>query len=251
MDPDGEGDHLGAPGDGPECRQGRGGFCRRHPQDQAHRGGGQGVVQHVLSGRGQVQGPALPLIMQQGALAAGSQGAASFGLKGGPGTQSVAQGGAPETPGQPGNPGIIGIIKQAGFRPQGADDFALGPGHPGHVPHPLGVGPVNVGEHSHGGRGDLGETADLPEAVHAHLHHRGLVGRIQLQKGEGQADEVIQVQGILVHLISPGQNPRGHLLGGGLAATAGDGHHRQGKPAAPGVGQVPQGGQGGVHRDYG
>ena len=42
-----------------------------------------------------------------------------------------------------------------------------------------------------------------------------------------------------------------HLLGGGLAATAGDGHHRHLKAAAPGLGQVAQGREGVVDGDDG
>ena len=127
---------------------------------------------------------------------------------------------------------------------QGADKLPFGPGHPGDIPHAFGVGRMDVGEHPDGGAGDPGEAVNFAEGVHAHLHHRGFVGPLQLQEREGHADEVVQVQPVFQDPEGRGQGGGDHLLGGGLAATAGDAHHRHPEPAPPGLGQVAQGRQG-------
>ena len=74
---------------------------------------------------------------------------------------------------------------------------------------------------------------------------------LHFEEGQRQADEVVQIQGIFVHLKRAGQHLGDHLLGGGLAATAGDGHYGHFKSAAPGLGQIPQGGEGVVYGDDG
>ena len=81
------------------------------------------------------------------------------------------------------------------------------------------------------GQADPGEAVNFAEGVHAHLHHRGFVGPFQLQERQGHADEIVQVQPVFQDPEGRGQGGGDHLLGGGLAATAGDAHHRHPEPA--------------------
>ena len=60
--------------DGAKPAQGGGGLAGGHPQGEAHRGGGQGVVEHVQPRDGQGQGPVLPRIGEAGGLAVPSPG---------------------------------------------------------------------------------------------------------------------------------------------------------------------------------
>ena len=94
------------------------------------------------------------------------------------------------------------------------------------------------------GQADPGEAVNFAEGVHAHLHHRGFVGPLQLQERQGHADKIVQVQPVFQDPEGRGQGGGDHLLGGGLAATAGDAHHRHPEAGPPGLGQVAQGRQG-------
>ena len=127
---------------------------------------------------------------------------------------------------------------------QGADEFPFGPGYPGDIPHAFGMGRMHVGEHPDGGAGDPGEAVNFAKRVHAHLHHRNFMRPLEPQEREGHADEVVQVQPVFQDPKGRVQRRGDHLLGGGLAAAAGDAHHRHPEPAPPGPGQVPQGRKG-------
>ena len=80
---------------------------------------------------------------------------------------------------------IVGVEHQGSLPGQGLDEFRFGPTHSFHAAHPLGVGRMNIEQHSHRRFADFGEAADFPKAVHAHLHHRGVKATVQLEEGLG------------------------------------------------------------------
>ena len=55
------------------------------------------------------------------------------------------------------------------------------------------VGVTDVGDDSHLGSHDIAEVVDLPRLIHAHLQHAHLVGVVQTQQGQGQANVVIKL----------------------------------------------------------
>ena len=66
---------------------------------------------------------------------------------------------------------------------------------------------------------------------HSQLKHAHLVAFFKAQQGEWQAILVVQVALTFAHAVARGQRGGDHLLGTGLASTAGDGYHRP--PPAP------------------
>ena len=104
-------------------------------------------------GHGQGQGPVLALIVRARALwPSAPRVCRSVGPEVGGGVEAETQLRTPEILGQAGHPGIIGIINQdRAVRSRALDELPLGPGHPGDIPHALGVGRVDVGEHPDGG----------------------------------------------------------------------------------------------------
>ena len=61
------------------------------------------------------------------------------------------------------------------------------------IAHPFEMGALGVGNQRDGRRAERCQIGDLARAVHAHLDHRGLMGRRQTKQGQRQTDVVVQV----------------------------------------------------------
>jgi hypothetical protein len=80
---------------------------------------------------------------------------------------------------------------------------------------------ADVGDHGDVGRGDAGEGPDLAGRAHAHLEDGRLVGRIEPEERQGQAEGVVVVP-LGPEDPEPGSQERGReLLGRRLADAAG------------------------------
>ena len=87
------------------------------------------------------------------------------------------------------------------------------------------VGHADAGDDAHIGAGALCQTLDLTGVAHAHLHDSVLRIPADAEHGAGQAQLIVLVALGLDCIAKARDGGVGHLLGGGLAHTAGDAHH--------------------------
>ena len=112
---------------------------------------------------------------------------------------------------------VVPVEHQQAVLPDMGQQLALGLEDILPAAQTLDVGVADVGDDPHLGLDDAAQIVDLPEVVHAHLHHGHLVALVQPQQGQGQADVIVEVPLGLEHLIFDAQNGGQHILGGGLA----------------------------------
>ena len=136
----------------------------------------------------------------------------------------------------------------SGGRPAG--DLALGPGDALDAAETLQMGAPGVGDERHLGTGDGGQIGDLARMIGPHLQDQEVLVPGS-EQGEGHSDVVVQVAlggADRSNLVKDGGD---HLLDGGLAVAAGDGHHPPGEAVAPGGGQAAEAQAGVVYQPLG
>ena len=91
---------------------------------------------------------------------------------------------------------------------------------------------TNVGHHTPIGCGNARQRGNLARVVHAHLHYRNLVLRLQAQQFKRQAECIVQIPLGFVNVELRAQSRSHGLFGRRLARRARDGNHAQAPPAA-------------------
>ena len=106
------------------------------------------------------------------------------------------------------------------------------------------MGRGDIGNHADGRGGNLRQAGNLPPFTHPHLQNRPLFRGGELKKGEGEADQIIEVAGRLQAGGGARQDRGEHLFGRRFAGRAGDGGDRQVKTVAPEGGKITERTQG-------
>ena len=129
--------------------------------------------------------------------------------------------------------GIIRVQHGQPVRRERCRQLCLGARDRLDAPCSLQVGRVHGEDHSHLWAGDLGEAGDLPLGVHAHLEHRHLVPRLEVEERHRQAGLAVEVALVAQDAQGSGQDVGHDLLGDRLAGRAGDADHPHARPAPP------------------
>jgi len=127
---------------------------------------------------------------------------------------------------------VVPIRHRDSLGGQGGEEIALLSGDFTLATQKLDVRGADVGDEPDIGLGDFGESCDLAPMVHSHFDHRTLMSIFARHQGEGDAIVVVEVAAGLEAGSRGFEYRRGHLLGGGLSAAAGQADDRALESAA-------------------
>ena len=126
-------------------------------------------------------------------------------------------------------PRVITIDDDGAILRHEGEHFRLGPENPLQIVKKFQMSVADHSKYRHRGASHAGQLCHFSEAGNPHLHYGCLMLRRNAGQGHGNTDLVIQVTLGFQYIQLLTQYCPDHLLGGGLAHTAGNTDHRQAK----------------------